>query len=421
MKNDNILSIKKPETVTDLLTEVLRAGAQQLLAAAVKAEVDEFLSKYNNGEDTARFVRNGYLPKRDIQTGIGGVEVAVPRVRDRRSMSDDGIHFSSSIIPKYLRRSGSMNDLLPLLYLKGISTNDFVEALMPLVGKEAKNLSPGVISRLKATWEDEYKVWQKRSLKGKRYVYFWADGIHLQARMEDSAACVLVIIGVTEQGNKELLALESGHRESKESWLCLLRDIKNRGLKEAPKLAVGDGALGFWGALTEIYGETAHQRCWFHKMGNVLDKLPKSLLAKAKKQLQDIWMAPTRQQAYEAFDYFIQSHEAKYPKATECLQKDKEELLAFYDFPAEHWVHIRTTNPIESTFASVRHRTYKSKGAFSRTTILTMVFKLCESAQQHWYRLKGFNYLAEVIRGVKFVNGTRQVDENGSVNEGVAA
>src|SRR3990167_1400478 len=420
MQKDNIIELKKPETVTDLLTEVLRNGAQRLLAAAVKAEVDEFLSINNSSEGATRFIRNGYLPEREIQTGIGGVAVAVPRVRDRGSKSD-GIHFSSSIIPKYLRRSGSMNDLLPLLYLKGISTNDFVEALTPLVGNEAKNLSPGVISRLKASWEDEYKGWQKRSLKGKRYVYLWADGIHLQARMEDSAECVLVIIGVTEQGNKELLALEAGHRESKESWQCLLRDIKNRGLNHAPKLAAGDGALGFWGALTEAYGETKHQRCWFHKMGNELDKLPKSLLPKAKKQLQDIGMAPTRKQAYEAFDYFIQSYEAKYPKASECLQKDKEELLAFYDFPAEHWIHIRTTNPIESTFASVRHRTYKSKGAFSRTTILTMVFKLCESAQKHWYRVKGFNYLADVISGVKFVNGIREVDENDSVNDGVAA
>jgi transposase-like protein len=266
MQEDNVIELNKPETVTDLLTEVLRNGAQQLLAAAVKAKVEDFLSKHNQGEGAARFVRNGYLPEREIQTGIGGITVAVPRVRDRDSASD------------------------------GISTNDFAEALTPLVGSEAKNLSPGVISRLKATWEDEYKVWQKRSLKAKRYVYFWADGIHLQARMEESAECVLVIIGVTEQGNKELLALEAGHRESKESWLCLLPDIKHRGLKEAPKLAVGDGALGFWGALTEIYGETKQQRCWFHKMGNVLDKLPKSLLAKAKKHLQEIWMAPTRKQ-----------------------------------------------------------------------------------------------------------------------------
>ena len=420
MSKDNVIELKKPEGMSDLLTEALRNGARQLLTAAIEAEVDEFLSQHNKGEGKSRFVRNGFLPERAIQTGIGDVAVEMPRIRDR-SPEEDGIIFRSAIVPKYLRRTKSMNDFLPLLYLKGISTNDFAEALTPLFGNDAKNLSPGVIGRLKLKWEDEYKDWQKRSLKGKRYVYFWADGIHLQARMEDSAECVLVIIGATEQGNKELIAIEAGHRESKESWLCLLRDIQNRGLKMAPKLGIGDGALGFWGALTEVYGETIHQRCWFHKMGNVLDKLPKSLIATAKKQLQDIWMAPTRKEAYQAFEYFIKVHEAKHPKATACLQKDKEELLAFYDFPAEHWVHIRTTNPIESTFSSVRHRTYKSKGAFSRTTILTMVFKLCDNAEKHWRRLRGFNYLADVIRDIKFVNGIRQEEENGSVNESVAA
>ncbi len=420
MQKDNVIEFKKPEVITDLLTEALRNGARQLLAAAVEAEVDEFLSQHNNGEGKSRFVRNGYLPERAIQTGIGDVEVEVPRIRDREP-KDDGIIFRSAIVPKYLRRTKNMNDFLPLLYLKGISTNDFVDALSPLFGGDAKNLSPGVIGRLKSKWEDEYRDWQKRSLKGKKYVYLWADGIHLKARMEDSAECVLVIIGVTEQGNKELIAIEAGHRESKESWLCLLRDIQYRGLKIAPKLAVGDGALGFWGALTEVYGDTKQQRCWFHKMGNILDKLPKSLIPTAKKQLQNIWMAQTRKEAYEEFDHFIKLHEAKYPKATECLQKDKDELLAFYDFPAEHWVHIRTTNPIESTFASVRHRTYKAKGAFSRTTITTMVFKLCDNAEKHWRRLRGFKYLADVIRGIKFVNGIRQEDENGSVNERVAA
>ena len=376
--------------------------------------------QHNRNDEKARFVRNGYLPEREIQTGIGNVAVQVPRVRDRAS-THDGIKFGSSVIPKYLRRSGNMNELLPLLYLKGISSNDFVDALTPLVGDDAKNLSPGVISRLKAAWEDEYKAWHRRDLSSKRYVYFWADGIYLQARMEDAAECVLVIVGVTEQGEKELLTIEAGHRESKESWLMVLQDLKNRGLKKAPKLAVGDGALGFWGALTEVYGKTRHQRCWFHKMGNMLDKLPKSLQAKAKSQLQEIWMSATREAAYKAFDNFVKMYESKHFKATECLLKDKEELLAFYDFPAEHWTHIRTSNPIESTFATVRHRTYKSKGCFSRVTILTMVFKLCESAQKRWNRLRGFNYLADVIRDVKFTNGIRQEDENGSVNERVAA
>ena len=417
MQKDNVITLKKPETNSDILTEVLRNGARQLLAKAVEAEVKEFLDQHNDPDTKSRFVRNGYLPEREIQTGIGTVAVEVPRIRDR----ENKIRFGSSVIPKYLRRSISMNEFLPLLYLKGISTNDFVDALTPLVGENAKNLSPGVISRLKAEWEDEYGVFRKRNLSQNRYVYFWADGIHLQARMEDSKECVLVIIGATEQGTKELLAIEGGHRESKESWMSLLLDLKNRGLTLAPKLSVGDGALGFWGALTEVYGDTRHQRCWFHKMGNVLDKLPKSLQPRAKTQLQEIWMSETRNDAYAAFDLFIKTYESKYPKATECLQKDKEELLAFYDFPAEQWAHIRTTNPIESTFATVRHRTYKSKGAFSRTTILTMVFKLCESAEKRWHRLRGFNYLADVIRNVKFTDGVRQEMENGSVNEREAA
>jgi transposase-like protein len=271
------------------------------LATAVNAEVEEFLRKHNPNEGMARFVRNGYLPEREIQTGIGGIAVEVPRVRDREKGSD-GLRFGSSVIPRYLRRSGSLNELLPLLYLKGISTNDFINALEPIVGDKAKNLSPGVISRLKSAWEDEYETWQKRDLSGNRYVYFWADGIHLQARLEDSVECVLVIVGVTEKGEKELLAIEGGHRESKESWLSLLENLKNRGLKKGPKLAVGDGALGFWGALTEVYGKTRHQRCWFHKMGNVLDKLPKSLQAKAKSELQEIWMSATREAAYKAFE-----------------------------------------------------------------------------------------------------------------------
>ena len=419
-KKDTVITLKNPEKPSDLLTDILRAGAQKLLATAIETEIDDFLIKHKTESGKARFVRNGYLPERSIQTGIGEVAVTVPRVRDRQP-NNDGVKFLSAIVPKYLRRTKSINDFLPLLYLKGISTNDFVETLAPIFGDDAKNLSPGVIGRLKSKWEEEYDVWRKRSFKNKNYVYFWADGIHLRARMEESVECVLVIIGVNEMGNKELLAIESGHRESKASWLFLLEDLKQRGLKIAPRLAIGDGALGFWGALTEAYGTTKHQRCWFHKMGNVLDKLPKSIHANAKKHLQDIWMAPTRDEAYQSFNHFIKLHEAKYPKATDCLLKDKDELLSFYDYPAEHWVHIRTTNPIESTFASVRHRTYKSKGAFSRTTILTMVFKLCDNAEKHWRRLRGFNYLADVIRNVKFVNGVRQEVKNESENEGIAA
>jgi putative transposase len=423
MTKDNIVELKKPVAIRDLLTEVLRNGAQQLLMKAVQTEVDEFLAQYQEhciDQGKPRFVRNGFLPEREIQTGIGTVAVQVPRVRDRGHIKD-GIHFTSSVIPKYLRRSTNMNEFLPLLYLKGISTNDFADTLVPLFGENAKNLSPGVVCRLKSDWEDEYVIWSKRDLSKNSYVYWWADGIHLHARMEDSSECVLVIIGVTEQGNKEIIAIEGGHRESKESWLTLLRNLKARGLTTAPKLAVGDGALGFWGALTEAYGDTKQQRCWFHKMGNVLDKLPKSKQTEATKQLQEIWMAETREDAYKAFNFFVETYESKYPKATECLEKDKDELLAFYDFPAEHWSHIRTTNPIESTFATVRHRTYKSKNCFSRKTILTMVFKLCESAQDRWIKLRGFNYLAEVVRGVKFINGIRENEKKGSVNEEVAA
>lgn len=406
---DTVIELKKPEVTTkDLLTELIRQGARRILAEAVEAEVEEFLNvaqAFRNTEGQQRFVRNGYLPERNIQTGIGDVPVQVPRVRDRVPGQDD-IKFNSSLIPRYLRRSQNMEEFLPLLYLKGISTGDFSDVLTPLLGENAKNLSPGVISRLKAGWEEEYHGWNKRDLSKKKYVYWWADGIYLQARMEDARDCVLVLMGVTEKGNKELIAIQDGFRESKESWLELLRSL--RGLKVAPKVAVGDGALGFWGALSEAFGVTRQQRCWVHKTCNVLDKLPKSLQAKAKADLHEIWMAETKEKAEQAFDAFIKIYSAKYPKATECLAKDRKELLTFYDFPAEHWIHLRTTNPIESTFATVRHRTKKSKGCFSRTTILTMVFKLCQSAEKRWNRIHGFNTLADVIIGVKFVDGVRQ-------------
>jgi putative transposase len=406
---DTVIEIKKPEVTTkDLLTELIRQGARRILAEAVEAEVEEFLNAaqtFRNTEGQQRFVRNGYLPERNIQTGIGDVPVQVPRVRDRAPGQDD-MKFNSSLIPRYLRRSQNMEEFLPLLYLKGISTGDFSDVLTPLLGENAKNLSPGVISRLKASWEEEYHSWNKRDLSKKKYVYWWADGIYLQARMEDARDCVLVVMGVTEKGNKELIAIQDGFRESKESWLELLRSLK--GLKVAPKVAVGDGALGFWGALREAFGSTRQQRCWVHKTCNVLDKLPKSLQAKAKSDLHEIWMAETKAKAERAFDEFIKTYSAKYPKATECLAKDREELLTFYDFPAEHWVHLRTTNPIESTFATVRHRTKKSKGCFSRTTILTMVFKLCQSAEKGWNRIHGFNTLGDVITGVRFEDGVRQ-------------
>ncbi|MDX1901468.1 MAG: IS256 family transposase [Gammaproteobacteria bacterium] len=406
---DNVIGINSPaeNSFNDPLTALARQGAQRMLATAMEQEVLEFLEKYKDErtpEERQRFIRNGYLPERSIQTGIGDISIEQPRVRDRAAGKDD-IQFSSGIIPPYLRRSKSIDELLPLLYLRGISTGDFQMTLTPILGENAKNVSPNVISRLKASWEDEYQTWQKRDLSSSRYVYFWADGIYLQARMEDGRDCLLIIIGVTDKGQKEVIAIEDGYRESKDSWQALVRDLKSRGLTKGPKVATGDGALGFWAALREEFPQTRHQRCWVHKTVNVLDKLPKSQHGEAKQMLHEIWMAATKDDACKAFDTFVNKYGLKYPKAAECLKKDREELLTFYDFPAEHWKSMRTSNPIESTFATVRHRTKRSKGCFSRKTILTMVFKLCQSAQVRWIRLYGFSRLAEVIRGVKFVDG----------------
>ena len=416
MKKENtVVSLQNPaENIQDALTELAREGARQMLMAAMDAEVNDFLeqhAEHRTNSDHQRFVRNGYLPARTVQTGIGDVPIQQPRVRDREPGEPDAPKFRSSLIPPYLRRSKSIEKLLPLLYLRGISTGDFQSVLEPILGKEAKNVSHSTISRLKASWHAESEAWKKQDLALKKYVYWWADGIYLQARMEDASSCVLVIIGVTDKGKKELIAIEDGFRESKVSWQALMRDLKERGLTYAPKVAVGDGALGFWAALEEEFSMTRHQRCWVHKTANVLNRLPKSLQAKAKSQLQEIWMSDTKEHAEKAFQAFVDSYQLKYPKAVECLEKDKTELLTFYDFPAEHWKPLRTTNPIESTFATVRHRTKRCKGCFSRETILTMVFKLCQSAELTWNRLKGFNRLADVISGVKFVNGMAHVEK----------
>lgn len=408
MKEDTVIELKTPEASKDLLTEIIRQGAQKLLAAAVEAEVEEFLSKAQRPLEDGRqqYVRNGYLPERGIQTGIGEVKVTVPRVRDRGVIKSD-VQYRSSIVPSYLRRSVKMQEFLPLLYLKGISTGDFGEALTPLMGDVAHCVSPGVISRLKERWEEEYTQWKQRSLSSDHYAYWWVDGIYFQARMEEAKDCILVIMGVTDRGVKELIAISDGYRESKESWLDVLRDLQRRGLQKAPKVAVGDGALGFWGALNEVYPKTLHQRCWVHKTANILNCFPKTMHAQVKEGLQEMWMAETLENADKAYKIFINKYHAKYPKATECLKKDREALFAFYYFPAAHWKSLRTTNPIESTFATVRHRTNRSKGCFSRTTILTMVFKLCGSAEKRWRRIHGFDRLAEVIEGVRFVNGVR--------------
>ena len=411
MMQDNLIELKKPEAeFADPLTEILRKGARQLLAQALEAEVSLFMEQFAEATDEKgrkRVVRNGYLPEREVQTGIGPVPARVPRVRDRERGHADKVRFNSNILPPYLRKTRSMEQLIPWLYLKGVSTGDFTTALASLVGRDAKGLSPATVSRLKSTWEDEYDQWRKRDLSHKRYVYFWADGIYCNVRMEDKQ-CLLVIIGATKDGTKELVALEGGLRESELSWTQLLLDLQSRGLKKGPKLAVGDGGLGFWKALSKVYPDTLWQRCWVHKTANILNKLPKSLQPGAKRKLHEIWMAPEKKEADRAFDSFVKSYSAKYPKAVDCLEKDRNALLAFYDFPAEHWRHIRTTNPIESTFATVRLRTAKVRSCFSSRTVLTMALKLCLSAQQRWIKLHHPERLAQIIEGVKFVNGTEE-------------
>ena len=415
MDKDTVVSFSHPDRISieDPLTEVLRAGARRLLAEAVEAEVSAFIAEHADlvdGSGHRRVVRHGHLPEREVQTGIGPIAVRRPRVRDRQPAAAGGaIRFTSAILPPYLRRARSLEELLPWLYLKGISTGDFGEALAALLGPDAPGLSATTITRLKVTWAEDYEQWQRRDLSARRYVYFWVDGVYFQPRLDYDRQCLLVIIGADEMGNKDVVGLSDGYRESTQSWLELLLDLKRRGLEVPPKLAVGDGALGFWTALRQVYGQTREQRCWVHKTANVLNKLPKSLQGKAKAHLQDIWMAETRADAEDAFDFFIKAYGAKYDKAVECLTKDRDRLLTFYDVPAEHWKHVRSTNPIESTFATVRLRTTKTKGCLSRKTALAMVFKLLLSAKRKWRRLDGSNHLAEVIQGVRFKDGIKQI------------
>jgi transposase-like protein len=404
----NVFELSQPGSFADPLTEVLRNGARALLAQAVEAEVAALLSCHadkltNDGRQ--RLVRHGHLPEREIMTGIGPVAVRCPRVRDRVGEGAERIRFSSAILPPYARRSKSVEVLIPVLYLKGISTGDFEEALIALLGKDAGGLSASTVSRLKEAWAEEHAHWSKRDLSAKRYVYFWVDGIHVQARLEDTAQCLLVIIGATPEGKKELVGLNDGVRESAQSWRELLLDLKRRGLAMGPELAVADGALGFWQAVEEVWPQTRGQRCWVHKTANVLNKLPKSQQSKAKRALQEVWMAETKNDALIAFDAFVENWGIKYDKAVDCLIKDRDALLAFYDFPAEHWKHLRTTNVIESSFATVRHRTVRSKGCLSNKTALAMIFKLAEAAEKSWRRLDGHNQLPKVILGVKFTNG----------------
>lgn len=412
MSEDTITHLPDPSGFnSDPITDLIRDGARKLLQQAVEAELETLLSAHaseRTEDGRARVVRHGHLPERDVLTGVGPVPVKVPRIRDRGD-GDEKVKFVPSILPRYLRKATSVEDLLPWLYLKGVSSGDFQEALAALLGPNAKGVSSTTISRLKADWWYDYEAWQKRDLSTRRFLYIWADGVYFKPRMAEEKQCVLVIVGADEYGRKELLGMTDGFRESTQSWRELLLDLQRRGLTQAPKLAIGDGALGFWVALREIFSSTREQRCWVHKTMNVLNAMPKSVQPKAKGHLHDIWQAETRRGAEAAFDFFVEVYGTKYDKAVDKLVKDKAALLSFYDFPAEHWKHIRTANPIESTFATVRHRTRRTKGCLSRKTGLAMAFKLMMSAQQKWRKLDGWNRLPELIQGVAFSDGIAQI------------
>jgi putative transposase len=411
---NTVIPLRQPNEIEDPLTAVLRSGARRLLAQAIEAEADAFLAAMK-GERLAdgreRVVRHGHGPERQVQTGIGPVAVQRAKLRDRGAGGDGKrIRFTSAILPRWARRTRSLDALLPILYLRGVSMGDFQEALGALLGKEAPNLSPSVIARLRGEWEADYTRWQRRDLSTRRYVYVWADGVYLQARMEPQAECMLVLIGATPEGKKELLGFQVGMRESLQSWRELLVDLKARGLTIAPELATGDGALGFWKALDAVSPTTRHQRCTVHKTANVLDKMPKSVQPAAKSDLREIWAAPDRATAEAAVATFAEKYGAKYEKAVTCLVKDRDALLTFYDFPAEHWDHLRTSNPIESVFATVRHRTVRTKGALSQDTARLMVFKLVTAAATTWHKLKGENQLPKVVGGVTFRNGVEVIN-----------
>ena len=409
MTENKVVALRQKDEIDDPLTDILRSGAKRLIEQAVEAEFAAFLAAHADlklPDGRQRVVRHGHDPARAIQTGIGPVEVEKPKSRDRgAARSEERIRYLSSILPKWARRTKSFDVLLPALYLRGISTGDFQEVLTALLGKDAPNLSPAVIARLKGEWENEYRRWQTRDLSARRYVYVWADGVYLQARMEPQAECMLVLIGATPEGKKELLGFQTGMRENAQSWKELLVDLKARGLSIAPQIAVGDGALGFWKALEETFPSTRHQRCWQHKTLNVLDKLPKSVQPNAHKDLREIWLSPDRAKAEFAIGAFAEKYAPKYDKAVDCLLKDRDTLLTFFDCPAEHWTHLRTSNPIESAFATVRHRTVRMKGALSQDTARLMVFKLVMAAAKSWRRLQGQNQLPKVVSGVTFRDG----------------
>jgi len=390
------------------LDGILQEGARRMLQRAIEAEVATYVeghARLLDADGRRQVVRNGHLPTRELQSGAGPIRVTQPRVRDKRP----GERFTSKILPPYLRRAPSIEALIPLLYLKGVSTNDMGEALAAILGDQARGLSASTITRLKEVWQGEYYEWTRRDLTSKRYVYFWADGIYFNVRLTPDRPCMLVVMGALADGTKELVAIHDGERESKLSWSELLVDLKRRGLEDAPTLAVGDGALGFWSALEEVFPATRHQRCWVHKTANILDKMPKKVQPGAKQLIHEMYMAETWKDALAAFKEFVERYEAKYPKAVACLVKDKDVLFTFYDFPAEHWTHLRTTNPIESTFATVRHRHRQTKGCGSRTATLAMVFKLAREAERRWRKLNACQLIEKVIEGVVFKDGIEKL------------
>lgn len=404
MNKNNVIDLERRDENEDPLTDMLRAGAQQLIQQAVEAELQSLLDQHAESRTpagTAGVVRNGHLPERDLQASLGPVPVRIPKVRAK---TGEPITFHSALVPPYIRKTRTLEAALPWLYLKGISTGEMSSALEVLVGSQAKGLSASTVSRLKQTWAQDYRNWNERRLDRDGWVYIWADGVYSGLRAEQTKLCALVIIGVNERGEKHFLAIEDGVRESTQSWREVILNLKSRGMN-MPKLAIGDGAMGFWAALDEVLPETRQQRCWMHKTMNVLNCLPKLSQPKAKQALHNIWQAETKTDAEKAFDLFIATYDAKYPKATLCLQKDREELMAFYSFPAKHWQSIRTSNPIESTFGTIRHRTKRSKGCLSRDGMLHMMFKLGMCAEENWRRLRGFSYLAQVITGVEFKDG----------------
>lgn len=404
MKKSNVIELSGRGAIIDPVTDLLRAGAQRLIQEAVEAEMQDLLTQYaerRTETGQAGVVRNGYLPERKLQTGVGPVTVKIPKIRAK---SGEPVVFRSALVPPYVRKTRSLEAALPWLYLKGISSGEMGEALQVLVGPDAQGLSASTVSRLKTVWAEEYRQWNQGQLDTDRWVYVWADGVYSGLRAEQTKLCALVVIGVNERGEKHFLAIEDGVRESTQSWREVLLSLKSRGMT-IPKLAIGDGAMGFWAALEEVYPETRQQRCWMHKTMNVLNCLPKTAQAKAKQSLHNIWQAETKADAEKAFDLFIETYEPKYPKAALCLQKDHEELMAFFNFPAQHWQSIRTSNPIESTFGTIRHRTKRSKGCLSRDGMLHMMFKLGQCAEKKWRRLRGFDYLAKVITGIKFNDG----------------